>query len=120
MKGLNQIESSEENERRHNILSIAKAFGKNVLDPDLFPLLVEAKGILITHDLKMMTRANEFALLKELGLTTFIISLPANVKYSVKAQAIINRWFEIKKIFQQHNHEMPFICRLTTGGYKFI
>jgi len=82
--------------------------------------LVEVNGILITHDLKMVTRANEFALLKELELTAFIISLPNNASYSIQENAIVNRWFEIKKIFQEHKHKMPFICRITSGGFKFL
>lgn len=120
IEALNIIESSDSNEIKYRVRSTAKEFGDDIKDIALYHKLKEVNGILITHDLKMTTRAIEFTMLKELKLTAFVISLPHNRSYSIIAQAMVNRWFEVRKIFRKHKHEMPFICRLTTDGHKFL
>ncbi len=89
-------------------------FGKRIKDPDLFKILKEKKGILISNDLRMKTRNNEFTLLKELGITAFLISLPSGSGYWIKVKTIINYWEEIKSASEKHKH--PFIRRIKMRG----
>ena len=79
------------------IFSTETEFGKGVKDIELFDKLKKVNGILVTHDLKMRTRKNEFSLIKELGITVFIISLPSGANFELQYQTIIGMWPEMKK-----------------------
>lgn len=98
----------------NRVLSTEAEFGKGVKDKDLFEKLKNVGGILITHDLKMVTRKNEFALIKELGISVFIISLPSGANYELQYKTIIERWPEIKSI--RKKNPSPFVCRIKMRG----
>ncbi|MFA5299556.1 MAG: hypothetical protein WC389_15310, partial [Lutibacter sp.] len=78
--------------------------------------LKEANGIWITHDLKLKTRANEFQLIKDEGISVFIISLPSGYDFVTMYRTIIDRWEEIKQICKKNKD--PFVCRLLIRGSK--
>lgn len=105
----------EQHLNKHRVLSTEEEFGKGIKDEDLFRSLKEKNGILITNDLKMMTRRNEFALIKELGISVFLISLPSGANFDLICLTIQNMWPEIKKIAEKNNYK-PFVCRLKMRG----
>lgn len=109
-KAINELEYGTE----HNVYHTAVEFEKGILDPDLYPLIKKRNGILITNDLKMLSRKNEYELLRSLGITTFIMSIPMGSPFEVKYKTIINKWEEIKKICRRNNH--PFMCRIKMRG----
>jgi hypothetical protein len=98
----------------NNVYSTEMKFGKGIPDLELFPLLKEVNGILITNDLRMMTRREEFSLLKNLGVTAFMISLPSGARFEIKYQTLVARWEEIKLVARKN--KMPFICRMKMRG----
>ncbi|MES2559008.1 MAG: hypothetical protein V4590_04675 [Bacteroidota bacterium] len=98
----------------HNVYSTVDEIGAGVLDPDLIVELTKRKGIFLTHDFRMITRKNEFQLLKEQGLTVFFISLPSGCNYSIIYQTIIGSWEDIKKICRKEKH--PFLCKMKMRG----
>jgi hypothetical protein len=110
----NALDILEQHEAINRVFSTETEFTKGVKDPALYPLLKQVNGILITHDLKMITRANEFSLIKELGVTVFVISLPGNVNFELMWETIFGKWSEIKRIAHKTKH--PFVCRLTMRG----
>jgi hypothetical protein len=63
----------------------------------------------------MKTRKNEFSLIKELGITVFMISLPSGANFETQYQVIIGMWAEIKKILKK-NKSNPFVCRIKMRG----
>ena len=95
-------------------MSTENEFGKGIKDIDLFQRLRGVNGILVTHDLKMKTRKT-FSLIKELGITVFMISLPSGANLETQYQVIIGMWPEIKKIVKMHKSE-PFVCRIKMRG----
>ena len=110
----NALHELERYEDKHNVYSTEMKFGKGVKDPDLYDKLKNVNGILISNDLRMKTRSNEFTLLKELGITAFLISLPSGSGYWIKVKTIINNWDEIKSTSEKCKH--PFIRRIKMRG----
>lgn len=111
-EALNVLESRDGANR---VLSIGTEFGKGIKDADLFKKLKNVNGVLVTHDLKMITRKNEFALIKELGISVFILSLPAGANFDLQYQTIFLKWSEILKLYR-NNSSKPFICRIKMRG----
>lgn len=105
----------ESHEGVNQVFSTETEFGKGIKDIELFDKLKKVNGILVTHDLKMRTRKNEFSLIKELGITVFIISLPSGANFELQYQTIIGMWPEIKKIYRK-NRSPPFVCRIKMRG----
>lgn len=108
------INTLETHEALNKVYSTETTFGKGIKDIELFKELKKVSGILVTHDLKMQTRRNEFALIKELGITVFIISLPSGANFELQYLTIIGMWAEIKKICRKK--KTPFVCRLKMRG----
>jgi hypothetical protein len=106
----------EKHYKIHRVFSTELIWSKGIKDDSLIVKLKEANGIWITHDLKLKTRVNEFYLMKEEGITVFIISLPSGYDFTVMYRTIIYRWEEIKQICIKN--EQPFICRLLIRGQK--
>lgn len=98
----------------HFVFSTELEFGKGIKDDELFYRLQEASGILITNDLKQITRRNEITLLKELGITSFVLSFPSGSNFELKYRTMILHWEEIKRTCRKN--QMPFICRITAKG----
>ncbi len=98
----------------HNVYSTKDAIGAGVLDTDLIIELRRRNGVFLTHDFRMITRKNEFQLIKEQGLTVFFISLPSGCDYAIIYQKIIGSWEEIKKITKKKEH--PFLCKIKMRG----
>ena len=113
-KVANALDVLEQHDGVHRVFSTELEFGIGLKDVPLYHKLKEVNGILITHDLKMLTRVNEFSALKELGISAFIISLPSGINYTLTYQTIFGKWEEIKKISRKQ--AMPFICRLKMKG----
>lgn len=109
------INTLEKHEGTNRVFSTETVLGKGIKDIDLFRELKKINGVLVTHDLKMQTRRNEFALIKELGITVFIISLPSGANFELQYQTIIGMWPEIKKIYKKKRSN-PFVCRLKMRG----
>lgn len=108
------LNAIEKHEGVNSVFSTEEAFGKGVPDTELFTFLTDCNGILITNDLKMKTRKNEFSIIKNLGVTVFIISLPSGVNYQIIYKTIIDKWEEIKKICKKNSR--PFVCRIKMRG----
>lgn len=108
---LNVLESREGENR---VLSTEAEFGKGVKDIDLFEKLKDVNGILVTHDLKIITRRNEFSLIKQLGISVFILSLPG-ANFQLQYQTIIGKWEEIKQLCRK-NKSTSFVCRIKMRG----
>lgn len=111
-EALNILESREGINR---VLSTETEFDKGIKDVDLYRRLKEVNGVLVTHDLKMVTRKNEFALIKELGISVFVLSLPSGANFELQYQTIISKWSEIKKLYKR-NSQTPFVCRIKMRG----
>ncbi len=111
-QALNVLESHE---GVNNVFSTESEFGKGIKDVELFEKLKSVKGILITPDLKMKTRQNEFSLLKKLGITVFIISLPTGSNFELQYQTLIGKWPKIKKILSDYG-SAPFVCKIKLKG----
>lgn len=112
-EALNLIEGHE---KKHRVFSTASVFGKGVQDIDLFRKLQEVNGILVTHDLKMLTRRKEFELIKDLGISVFVISLPDGANYELIYRTIIgDKWHEIKALWKKRRNE-SFVCRIKMRG----
>lgn len=111
-EALNILESREGINR---VLSTESEFDKGIKDVDLYRRLKEVNGVLVTHDLKMVTRKNEFALIKELGISVFVLSLPSGANFVLQYQTIISKWAEIKKLHKRNSHT-PFVCRIKMRG----
>jgi hypothetical protein len=111
---LNALEEGEED----NVYHTQVAFGKGILDPDLYPMLKKANGILITIDLKMLSRKNEYELIKTLGITVIFLCIPRNENFAFKYKAIIDRWEEIKKTCREN--KQPFLCKIKMKGQPEI
>lgn len=82
----------------NRVFSTEVAFEKGIKDLELIPKIKSVNGILITHDIKMKTRSNEHQLIKEIGVTVFIISLPSGCNYELMYQKIFSDW-EKSKLF---------------------
>lgn len=111
-KALDVLESQQGVNR---ILSSETEFGKGIMDIDLFKKLKNVNGILVTHDLKMITRKNEFALIKELGISVFILSLPTAANFDLQYQTIFAKWSQILELYRK-NSSKPFVCRIKMRG----
>jgi len=111
----NALDVLESHEGINRVFSTEVVIGKGVKDVDLFKELKVLNGILVTHDLKMTTRKNEFSLIKELGITVFIISLPSGANFELQYQTIIGIWPKIKKILKKNGFS-PFVCRIKMRG----
>ena len=111
-EALNLLESREGVNR---VLSTETEFKKGIKDAELYKKLKNVNGVLVTHDLKMITRKNEFALIKELGVSVFILSLPSGANFELQYQTIIAKWSEIKKLHKK-NSSAPFVCRVKMRG----
>ena len=108
----------EQKDKINRVFSTEMSLGKGIKDCPLIKKLKEVNGIWITHDLKLMTRLNEFLLLKDEGVTVFIISLPSGCNFVLQYRLVIDRWEEIKKICRKH--KQPFVCRLLIRGKEPI
>lgn len=108
------LDTLEQHDGVHRVLSTEQEFGKGVKDVDLFDVLSRVDGVLITHDLKMVTRKNEFSIIKSLGVSVFIISLPSGANFETIYLTIIGMWPGIKKIARKQTR--PFVCRLKMRG----
>ena len=111
-EALNVLESREGLNR---VLSTETEFGKGVKDVELYKKLKDVGGVLVTHDLKMITRKAEFALIKELGVSVFVLSLPSGANFELQYQTIIAKWAELKKLCRK-NSPSPFVCRVKMRG----
>ncbi len=112
----NALNVLESHEGFNRVFSTEEKIGKGIKDVDLFHKLKKLEGILVTHDLKMTTRKNEFSLIKELGITVFIISLPSGANFELQYQTIIGAmWPNIKKIYKNRKGS-PFVCRIKMRG----
>ena len=98
----------------YNVYSIQETFGKGILDTDLIPKLAEVSGTLITHDFRLLTRKNEFKLLKDCGITVFFVSLPSGCNFALMYQIIIGNWETIKKLYSKEKR--PFLCKILQRG----
>lgn len=108
------LNTLEKHDGINRVLSTEIEFGKGIKDPDLYQLLKKCDGILITKDLKMITRKNEFSLITELGITVFFINLPDGSNFNDIYQTIIVKWQEIKKICKKRKR--PFLCKIKMRG----
>jgi hypothetical protein len=63
----------------------------------------------------MITRKNELGLIKELGISVFIISLPSGSNFELQYQTINGIWAELKKISRK-NRNTSFVCRIKMRG----
>jgi len=111
-EALNILESREGVNR---VLSTENEFGRGIKDVELFKKLKNVNGVLVTHDLKMITRKNEFALVKELGISVFILSLPSGANVELQYQTIFAKWSEILKLYRK-NSSKAFVCRIKMRG----
>jgi len=111
-EALNILESREGMNR---VLSTEIEFGKGIKDIELFKKLKDVNGVLVTHDLKMITRKNEFGLIKELGISVFILSLPSGANFELQYQTIFAKWSEILRLHRK-NGSKPFVCRIKMRG----
>lgn len=111
----NALDVLESHEGINRVFSTEMEIGKGIKDVDLFQELKVRNGILVTHDLKMTTRKNEFSTIKELGITVFIISLPSGANFELQYQTLISMWPNLKKIYKKHRSS-PFVCRLKMRG----
>ena len=111
-QALNVLESHE---GIHHVYSTDSEFGKGIKDLELFEKLKSVKGVLITPDLKMKTRQNEFSLLKRSGVTVFMISLPTGSNFELQYQTLIGKWAKIKKILYDYG-SAPFVCKIKLKG----
>jgi hypothetical protein len=102
-------------EGTNRVLSTETEFGKGVKDVELYKKLKDAGGVLVTHDLKMITRKAEFALIRELGVSVFVHSLPSGANFELQYQTIIAKWADIKKLCRKHSSS-PFVCRIKMRG----
>jgi hypothetical protein len=109
----NALNALEEGEM-DNVYNIQDAFGKGILDPDLYPLLKKVNGILITIDLKMLSRKNEYGLIKTLGITVIFLCIPKHENFVFKYRTIIDKWEEIKRVCKENKH--PFMCKIKMRG----
>lgn len=109
---LNVIESHE---GLNKVFSTETEFGKGIPDLELFARLKAVNGILVTHDLKMKTRKNEFSVIKALGISVFLISLPSGANFELQYQTIIGLWPEIKRIYKKQRGA-HFVCRIKMRG----
>lgn len=115
----NALNELEGHDGIHNIYCTELKFEKGIKDPELFKRLQAVDGILISNDLRMKTRNNEFTLIKELGITAFLISLPSGSGYWIKVKALIKHWDVIKEVASKHKR--PFVCRvMMRGEIKFL
>jgi predicted nuclease of predicted toxin-antitoxin system len=110
----NALDVSEQHEKVHRVFSTEMKFGKGVKDITLYKKLKEVNGILITHDLKMITRIAEFTAIKEPGITVFFINLPGGVNFTLLYQTLFEKWEEIKQISRKEKH--PFVCKIKMKG----
>jgi len=69
-----------EGEKGHEVYHTEEAFAKEIKDTDLFPLIKENNGILMTGDLKMLSRKKEHELILKLGITVIFFSLPKGAR----------------------------------------
>ena len=109
----NAINALEEGEP-YNIYHTAVVFSKSIKDPDLIPLIKEKNGILVTNDLKMLSRRNEHELIIATGITVVFINFTKGANFALKYQTIIKKWEEIKKICNNNHH--PFLCKIKMKG----
>lgn len=100
----------------HRVYHTQEVWGQGIKDVDLYPKLKAANGILVTNDLKMISRRNEFSLLKELQITAFIMSFPKGSTFDEKARHMFLRWAEIKDCL---GGKLPVIYEIKNNG-KFI
>jgi hypothetical protein len=113
-KVANALDILEQHDNEHRVFSTEIEFGKGVKDIPLYHKLHEAGGILITHDLKMITRIAEFTAIKDLGITVFFINLPSGVNFTLIYQTLFEKWEEIKEIAKRQKH--PFVCKIKMKG----
>lgn len=98
----------------HRVFLTGAKFGEGIKDVDLFPLIKNANGILFTNDLIMISRRNEFVLLKKLQLTAFIMSFPKGSTFDEKARHLFLRWADIKKVCERE--KLPVIYEIKNNG----
>lgn len=98
----------------HRVFHVQEKYAKGIKDVDLIKLIGKDKLILITNDLKMKTRSNEFTLLKDEGVSAFLISLPRVCDFDAISVTVINKWKEIREIAEKA--KQPFVCRIKLKG----
>lgn len=109
----NAINALEEGEQ-YNVYHTVITFGHGIKDLDLYPLIKEKNGILVTNDLKMLSRKNEYELIVSTGITVVFINMTRGANFVLKYKTIINKWEEIKNICRKNNH--PFMCKIKMRG----
>lgn len=109
----------ESHEGKNRVYSTSVAFSKGITDSDLFQKIRESNGILVTHDLKMVTRRKEFSLIRELGISVFLVSLPSGADYEMIWRTIVEKWPAIKEWQRKHRNK-PIVCRIPIRGKPVI
>lgn len=95
-----------------NVFHTQVQWGKGVKDPSLYPLLKKANGILVTSDLKMMTRKAERQIIMKHAVPVIIFTVPPGSNFPSRYQFIFKKWEAIKKFCRNNNP--PYMGRITT------
>jgi hypothetical protein len=109
----NALAALEEGEN-HNVYHTTLAFEPSIKDPDLYPLIRNRNGILVTNDMKMLSRAPEYQIMLTLQITAFFISLPKGADFALRYRTIFDKWEDIKLICRKNKR--PFMCRIKMRG----
>jgi len=104
----------EQHDASNKVFSTEVIFGKGVKDCPLITKLKEVNGIWITHDSKIITRKNEFQLIKNEGIKVIIIGLPDGCKFTVMYRTIFDKWENMKTICKRNGN--PFVCKIHMNG----
>lgn len=91
------------------VTSIAKAFGKGIIDEKWIPEWGKRKGIFITQDIKITTRRQQAELLKQYELGAFFLDVPKNYLYWDRVKIIVSRWLEIVEIVRKNKRPFAFL-----------
>jgi len=94
-----------------NVFHTQVKWKKGVKDPSLYPLLKEVNGILVTCDLKMMTRRAERQIIQEHAVSVIIFTVPPGSNFINRYQFIFKKWEAIKKFCK--DNKPPFMGRIT-------
>ena len=105
-KALNELEGKD-----NNIYHTQLEFKKGVKDPDLYPLLKDNDGILITNDLKMLSRTAERSLIITYKISVVFIKFASGSNFVTKYQLIFKKWEEIKDELKNNKLPIMFIVK---------
>lgn len=101
-------------EKVYKVFSTFDKIGGGVKDISLIPQIKQLDGILVTFDLKIITRVNEFDLIKSEGITVFVLKIRTGATYWEQVNFIMKNWETIINICNSKPH--PFICVLKEKG----